>query len=137
MKVLRPPFWSRVEKTESCWLWMGLKNQYGYAMYSGVSAHRLTYEALVGPIPHGLQLDHLCRVRHCVNPAHLEPVTHAENVRRGLAGQANASKTHCPHGHPYDEQNTRRHNGKRFCRRCNTQRVSQLRNQEKEKEYAS
>ena len=78
-------------------------------------AHRVAYELQVGPIPVGLQLDHLCRVRSCVNPAHLEPVTSAENTRRGLR----AMKTHCPQGHPYAGENLLiRPTGQRRCRTC-------------------
>lgn len=85
-------------------------------------AHRAVYEALVGPIPPELELDHLCRNPACVNPAHLEPVTRKENVRRGYWG-----KNHCKHGHVYDDENTRWYtfkNGKkvRFCRTCERQR---------------
>lgn len=64
------------------------------------------YEHVKGPVPDGLELDHLCRVHNCVNPAHLEAVTHAENVRRGEAGLHNPEKTHCPNGHAYTEENT-------------------------------
>ena len=64
-------------------------------------AHRAAYELLVGPIPDGLEIDHLCRNPPCVNVGHLEPVTHAENVRRGVPG--NSKKTACPRGHPYDK----------------------------------
>lgn len=71
------------------------------------SAHRVSYEAFIGPVPDGLILDHLCRVRHCVNPWHLEPVTGTENVLRGVGPTAiNARKTHCIHGHPFDDRNT-------------------------------
>jgi len=79
-------FWSYVEKTETCWLWTGHLTDDGYGRLgiNGqlVLAHRFAYELLVGPIPEGLHLDHLCRVRHCVKPDDLEPVTPAENVRR-------------------------------------------------------
>lgn len=81
-----------------------------------VPAYRFAYEFLVGPIPDGLELDHLCRVRLCVNPAHLEPVTHAENNKR-----AGVAKTHCKWGHPYNEANTYRRRdrpGNRQCRVC-------------------
>lgn len=84
-----------------CWLWTAaVDKDPGYGrIWDGhrmAHAHRVVYELNVGPIPDGLELDHLCRVRHCVNPAHLEPVTHAENVRRGAGG---VLKQTCPQGH--------------------------------------
>lgn len=90
-------------------------------------AHRVAYELVVGPIPDGLQLDHLCKVRKCVNPAHLEAVTCGENIRRGDTGKAAAevqsSKTHCPQGHPYSGDNLAHYRGRhgrryRACRIC-------------------
>jgi HNH endonuclease len=78
-------------------------------------AHVVFYESLVGPVPEGLELDHLCRVRNCVNPAHLEPVTHRENVLRSENFVAeHAAKTHCPEGHAYDMVEA----GRRRCRTC-------------------
>lgn len=76
-----------IDPVAGCWLWTAAKNNGGYGMFTFTtgwrrSAHRVSYETFVGPIPDGLQLDHLCRVRHCVNPDHLEPVTAAENTRR-------------------------------------------------------
>lgn len=111
-------FWQFVSKTDGCWMWAGAITLHGYprfTMRSGqVQAHRLAYEKVVGAIPEGLELDHLCRVRHCVNPDHLEPVTHAENMRR-----AAAAVTHCPRGHAYDEANTYHPpKGGRSCRTC-------------------
>lgn len=86
-----------------CWLWQGylMPNGYAFVTVRGKRsyAHRLSYITFVGPIPDGLVMDHLCRVRHCVNPEHLEPVTIGENVRRG----APATKSHCVNGHPRDE----------------------------------
>ncbi len=109
-----------------CWLWTGCRsNGYGQLHWKAknLPAHRLSYEAFVGPIPAGLQIDHLCRVHACVNPAHLEPVTQRENSRRGVAGDVNGgrqrAKTHCPQGHPYEGENLFvRKNGKRDCREC-------------------
>jgi hypothetical protein len=100
-------FWAKVDKSGDCWLWTASRDSHGYG-HIGYQrrnwlAHRLSYELVVGPIPDGLSLDHLCRNPPCVRPAHLEPVTHAENLARG----SRAAKTHCPKGHPYDEENTR------------------------------
>lgn len=129
---LPPPeqrFWLKVHKTETCWLWTDEpgRNGYGYLRVGNRfrTAHRYAYELLVGPISEGLELDHLCRVPLCCNPAHLEPVTHAENIRRGVAAERKRAKTHCQRGHPYDEANTywhRKPDGtirQRTCRTCN------------------
>src|SRR5690349_9784178 len=81
--------------------------------------HRVAYERLVGPIPDGLALDHLCRVRHCINPDHLEPVTWRENILRGASEVARlAARTACSKGHEFTPENTRINNGARACRRC-------------------
>lgn len=106
-----------------CWIWTSCLDTKGYAQLSVNGslrmAHRLAYEQLCGQIPQGLVLDHLCRVPHCVNPAHLEPVTFAENIRRGTAKSVEFSKrTQCPQGHPYDTVNTFVDGGKRRCREC-------------------
>lgn len=107
---------------EGCWIWCGsLLLHGGYGQFNNgrtmVLAHRWAYEHFVGPIPDGLDLDHLCRVRSCVNPEHLEPVTRSENLRRGYA--ARGVKSHCAQGHPFDEVNTfPRHDGGRGCRIC-------------------
>lgn len=103
-----------------CWLWTGHLDRYGYGQISvnnhREKAHRASFVAFMGAIPDGLVIDHLCRTRHCVNPAHLEPVAFAENIRRGV--QHEATKTHCPAGHLYDETNTYQSNGRRGCRAC-------------------
>lgn len=125
-------FWGWVDYTESCWLWTGAKTPdgYGVASWDGRSAraHRVAYELKVGPIPAGLTIDHLCRVRHCVNPAHLEVVTGRENILRGTGPAALAvRKTHCPQGHPYDAANTHVYKGTRRCRICMRENVRQRR----------
>lgn len=106
-----------------CILWTGSINNCGYGRITanGQSryVHRLVWELFVGPVPDGLQLDHLCRVRHCANVAHLEPVSPRENVLRGdTFAAAYALKTHCPHGHEYTPANTKINRGRRFCRTC-------------------
>ena len=114
--------WVMSPKT-GCWLWTASCFRDGYAQFKFQGrnrlAHVLAYELHRGPVPEGLELDHTCRVRHCVNPWHLEPVTHQENVLRGngLAAQ-NARKTECPAGHLYDEANTLVCGRRRFCRAC-------------------
>ena len=111
------------EPFSGCWLWMGYITPQGYGRSSEAGgksdfAHRIAYRALRGPIPAGLHLDHLCRVRCCINPAHLEPVTPAETIRRGETGIQEARKTHCPQGHEYTPENTRISCGSRICRAC-------------------
>lgn len=111
---------------DSCWPWTACIDGGGYGhigaggKYGGMlKAHRVSYELLVGPIPPGLELDHLCRNRKCVNPAHLEPVTHRENGLRGVGvGAKNAAKTHCTNGHPLSGDNLRI--SKRGWRECQT-----------------
>lgn len=120
--------------TESgCWIWMGATdgNGYGRIQIGSFKAprfrrvHIIAYTSLVGPVPKELQLDHLCRVRCCVNPHHLEPVTRRENIQRGNAGKYQREKKHCPKGHEYTESNTifrKRTDGRpyqnRLCRTC-------------------
>jgi hypothetical protein len=112
-----------------CWLWAGSKTASGYAVLriqeNGKSVlrrvHRLLYTELVGAIPADLVPDHLCRVRHCVNPDHIEPVTQRENTMRGLGpARFNAEKTHCDEGHPLSGTNLRVNakTGQRICKTC-------------------
>jgi hypothetical protein len=132
MATMEERFWAKVDKTDTCWLWTGYTCK-GYGQFCGRpgtrAAHRITYEILVGPIPQGMDLDHLCRVRACCNPAHLEPVTRRENLVRGetlIARQV--ALIHCPQGHPYDEANTFITSaGRRHCRACDRDRHRQRR----------
>ena len=108
------------------WEWHGYVHPGGYGHFSDkhkFTAHRWSYEYFVGKIPNSLKLDHLCRVRHCVNPNHLEAVTQKENILRGntgiLTGLLMKSKTHCPKNHEYSPDNTYIFpNGKRKCKEC-------------------
>jgi hypothetical protein len=96
------------EPNSGCWIWMGALSEAGYGRDWNSRAHRVTYEALRGPIPDGMVLDHKCRTRCCVNPDHLEPVTDRENLMRGnTPARKNAEKTHCKRGHEFTPKNTR------------------------------
>lgn len=121
-------FWAKVDREGSggCWLWTASVCHEGYGRFNATDialpstlAHRIAYEWLIGPITDGLHLDHLCRVRNCVNPEHLEPVTPAENTRR--AANHNSSKLYCAAGHPFTAENTSVYYGKRACRICRNQ----------------
>ena len=125
-------WWDRVDFAVSgCWNWTGATAERGYGLVYNpqtkrfVRAHRRVYEMCVGPIPDGLEIDHLCRNPRCINPDHLEPVTHVENcLRSPIMGQGQTTKTHCPAGHPYEGENLYIFpNGARACRTC--QRVHQ------------
>lgn len=120
-------FWSKVEKTDTCWNWTACKNNTGYGLFSinnmMILSHRFSYELHKGKIPIGLEIDHLCRNRLCCNPDHLEAVTGKENIMRGDTGKAFGQrqkfKTHCPKGHPYSGDNLYiKPNGQRNCKEC-------------------
>lgn len=117
-------FWSKVNKTDTCWLWTACitPNGYGLFKYKGKveRAHRIAYQVDKGDIPKGLVIDHLCRIKHCVNPDHLEAVTQRENVLRGESLAAiNARKTHCKRGDKLSGDNLYLDfKGKRYCRIC-------------------
>ena len=110
-----------MEVEGSCWEWPKAKTHDGYGRAAGGKmAHRVIYELMVYKLPKELTLDHLCRNRACVNPAHLEPVLNRTNILRGEAPPAiNSRKTHCIHGHPLSGNNlSYTKEGKRRCREC-------------------
>lgn len=118
-------FVAKVDDTGDCWLWTAaITKATGYGkFYDGervVLAHRWSYENFIGPIPDGLQIDHLCRVRHCVRPSHLEPVTPRENLMRGVR---KTEQTECAHGHSLDDALVDAL-GRRSCRDCKRNRQS-------------
>ena len=132
-------FWEKVDKSNECWTWKASLTPAGYGSFwdSGkcFDAHKMSYRLTVGEPPDGLELDHVCHSRdrtcsggptclhrRCVNPTHLEPVTHEKNMRRGVL----ARRTQCPSGHTYNDRNTYRDSrGRRTCRLCNLVAVRQ------------
>lgn len=123
-------FWKKIKVVDSgCWEWQGADNGYGYGVFhdgpSMVYSHRFSFMTLNNTsIPEGLQIDHLCRNRKCANPDHLEVVTRMVNYQRGISGILKVSITHCPKGHPYNEENTyhilktKTSHGGRSCKIC-------------------
>lgn len=141
-------FWSKVNKTETCWMWTDVPGSHGYGQFhfegSPKLAHRISYQWSNGPIPDLMQIDHAChnedhscpggkRCKHriCVRPSHLEPVTPRENSRRGQGGRINGSKTHCPHEHEYTPENTRLKQGRRYCKTCLSKQAKEYKSRKK------
>lgn len=130
--------WDKIKVVGDHWMWTGAYAgkeglRYGTIQIGSradgtrkkVKVYKLLYERLVGPIPDGLLLDHLCKITLCVNPEHMEPVTPAENVRRGDQAKRQRETTHCPQGHPYEGENlgitvTKSGLKLRYCRLCKT-----------------
>lgn len=128
--------WEKTQITDGCWEWTGRIAHNGYGRIwverSTKPAHRVAYEHLIGPVPDGLELDHLCRNKRCVNPDHLEPVTHAENCRRAdIALGIRSAITHCSFGHEFTNRNTayraRKGAVHRVCRKCTSRRTTEYR----------
>jgi len=132
--TLEPPFARIVMGPGGCWICTYTPSTGGYCQVSEGGqlrqVHSVVYEHYKGPVPAGLELDHLCRVRRCCNPAHLEPVTHLENIRRGRLAEVqrervtalnrvrHLDKVVCINGHPYVPENIGIHHGYRYCRTC-------------------
>jgi hypothetical protein len=117
----------RIVVIGDCWTWAGFIRPDGYGKLRGRQAHRVIYELLTGPIADGLELDHLCRQIKCVKPAHLEPVTREENMRRRAA-----LNTHCKAGHGFTPDNTYVDlKGRRYCRACNNARARAYRSRQR------
>jgi len=145
MQDIDERFWKKVHLEDpifpenDCMLWIGAKSSYGYGIFCAdgrtVRAHRWLYERLRDPIPKGLEPDHLCRARACVNPDHLELVTRKINIGRGETGENQRRKTHCPQGHPYTEENTIRN--RPTWRRCKICHYAKNRERYARKEKAS
>jgi hypothetical protein len=126
--LLLQRFWSRVKIVDDCWEWQGGIKCDGYGSFywekKQYPSHRVAYEIMVGDVPQGLELDHLCKNRKCCNPEHLEAVTHKQNLLRGDTIVAiNSKKTHCPQGHPYFGENLLIKQGSRHCRKCHNGRT--------------
>lgn len=120
-------FFSRVNKTPTCWLWTSYGNEGGYGIFRKFIAHRVSYSLYKGQPPIDMDVDHLCKNRLYVNPDHLEAVTHQENIKRGNLlndiSATNKIKTHCKHGHELTSDNIYRYqrrgrNPERQCRTC-------------------
>lgn len=133
-------FWDKVLKLENgCWQWAATKNNLGYGQFwngtKNVLAHRFSLGLHNITIPLGLECDHKCHNRSCVNPSHIELVKHSENISRGIGvGKVELQKTHCPYGHPYDSQNTYiTTEGHRFCIACRNRRNRDYRRKLKSK----
>lgn len=139
VEVMRPKLLANHRITESgCWEWIAGRSTFGYGITNyqrkQMKAHRASYLVFCGDVPEGLELDHLCRNRACINPAHLECVTSRENTLRGIGPAAmHAAKTHCLHGHEFSPENTRIDSkGHRICRACHRERQAVVRMARKE-----
>lgn len=111
-------FFSKVERRGECWEWQGTLNPKGYGSFDGNTAHRAPYRWFVGPIPAGYQVDHLCRNRRCVNPAHGEAVTLQENRRR-----SELFRTHCKSGRHAKPHATHGYGKNKTCAECHNRRA--------------
>ena len=128
-----PAFKPHAGQRSACWIWPGYITSYGYGVIQryrkkSLLAHRVIYEATVGDIPNGLQIDHLCRNRSCINPNHMEIVNARTNTLRGIGPTAtNARKTHCSKGHRLMGTNLYTHKNRRRCRTCDVNRAKKRR----------
>lgn len=127
-------FWSKVNKTDSCWLWTGAITGHGYGNFYLKGRYIHAHRFLLGSVPAGLHVDHLCRTKRCVNPAHLEPVTPAVNLARGIGkSQLLHQAGVCANGHDVTGDNGYRRGGKVQCRACNAAWAKDRRSKNREK----
>lgn len=128
------------DQMTGCLRWQGTHHSAGYGLIGKAYAHRVAFECVYGPIPDGLEIDHVatrgCRYRDCVEPTHLEAVTHPENVRRSARVQAQIARTHCPRNHEYAGHNLIVRRGKRECRTCTYERNAAARKARRERQKA-
>lgn len=137
-------FFSNIDYTDSCWLWQGALDKDGYGHFTPYrkrkSSHRYSYEIMVDDIPEGLVIDHLCRVRNCVNPNHLEAVSSLTNILRGYGAAAiNRRKAECINGHDLKGDNLyiQKKTNKRFCRACDRRRGAEYERRKRFKENSA
>lgn len=127
-------FWAKVNKTSTCWLWTAAIDTQGYGVFWN-EGHIRAHQFLVGKAPKGFNWDHLCRVRACVRPSHLEMVTAEENGHRGLMGALKsdwyAAHPVCKNGHPKTPENIRQVGGLRICKVCMNERKRRWRQAQK------
>ena len=121
------------EPNTGCWLWIGGLKPDGYARFNTrKTGHQMSFEHWIGKVPEGKEIDHICNMRCCVNPKHLQAITHKENIAKSGAWEFNRKKTNCPKGHPYSGDNLYVLGTNRQCKICRRAYVKAYRLRKKE-----